>query len=139
MDANVLDVYRMSPNKSILNNVLRSKVLRRPVYATSTKNSVTQVWRIEAHGALVRIAVVNWAARTVAVGEVEQGLEDVIVKPKGFFQRRASVENSATLNLYSWLPQLTHRFHRECPVQTTGDPRRPMARGMALHHAESPG
>lgn len=86
MDANVLDVYRMNPDKSILNNVLHSKVLKRPIYATSTKNSVTQVWRIEAHGALVRIAVVNWLARRVVVGEVEQRLEDAIVKPKGFFQ-----------------------------------------------------
>ena len=91
MDANVLDVYRMSPEKSILNNVFRSMVLRRPVYATSTDNSVTQVWRIEAHGALVRIAVVNWLARRVVVGEVEQALEDAVVKPKGFFQRRGSV------------------------------------------------
>lgn len=86
MDANVLDVYRMSPDKSILNNVLRSKVLRRPVYATSTKGSITQMWRIEAHGALVRIAVVDWSARSVAVGEVEQRLEDAVVKSKGLFR-----------------------------------------------------
>ena len=85
MDANALDVYRMSPDKSILNNTLRSKILRRPVYATSTKDSITQVWRIEAHGALVRIAVVNWSARSVTVGEIEQRLEEAMVKPKGFF------------------------------------------------------
>jgi len=86
MEANALDVYRMSPDKSILNNVLRSKVHRRPVYATSTKDSTTQMWRIEAHGALVRIAVVDWSARSVAVGEVVQRLEDAVVKSRGLFQ-----------------------------------------------------
>jgi len=94
MNANTLDVYRMSPDKSILDNVLRSKVLRRPVYATCTTNSITQVWRIEAHGALVRIAVINWSARSVAVGEVEQRLEDAMVKPKGLFQSGSVHGNS---------------------------------------------
>ena len=93
MDANVLDVYRVSPNKSILNIALRSKVLRPPVYATSTKASITQMWIIEAHGALVRIAVVNCSARSVTVEKVEQRLEEAVVKSKGLFQS-GSVDNT---------------------------------------------
>lgn len=125
MDANVLDVYHMSPNKSLLNNVLRSKVLKRPVYATSTKGSTTQIWRIEAHGALVRIAVVNWSARSVTVGEVEQRLEDAVVKSKGLFQSE-SVDGTGLfrdpLNSCSWPTQITHCFYWKYSGQTTDDP-----------------
>ena len=145
MGANVLDVYRLGPDKSILDNVWRSKVLRRPVYATSTEGSITQVWRIEAHGALVRIAAINWSARSVAVGEVVKRLEDAVVKSKGFFQS-GSVDGTGlgrdSLNPCSWPPQVTYCFHRKYSGQTTGDPRwpvePPVARGMALHHLETP-
>jgi len=123
MCTNVLDVYRLSPDKSILNNVWRSKVLRRPVYATSTEGSITQVWRIEVHGALVGIAAVNWSARSVAVGEVVKRLEDAVVKSKGFFQS-GSVDGQGwvVITPCSWPPQVTYCFHRKYSGQTTGDP-----------------
>ena len=87
MNPPIIDVYRFLPDKSVLDNVIHSKALRRPVYASTTQGSVTRVWRIEAHGSMTQIAMVDWELRFLSFGDVQRKLDDVLVKSKGLFQR----------------------------------------------------
>jgi len=87
MNPPTVDVYRFLPDKSILDNVIHSKALRRPVYASTTQGAVTRAWRIEAHGSLTQIAMIDWEQGFISLGGVQRKLDEVLVKSKGLFQR----------------------------------------------------
>src|SRR5258706_3641537 len=87
MNLPTIDVYRFLPNKSVLDTVVHSKALRRPVYASTTQGAVTCAWRIEVQGSLTQIAMIDWEQGFLSFGGVQRKLEDVLVKSKGLFQR----------------------------------------------------
>ena len=87
MNPPTIDIYRFLPEKSVLDNVVHSKALRRPVYTSTTKDAVTRVWRIEANGSLTQIAVIDWEQGFLSFGGVRRKLDDILVKSKGLFQR----------------------------------------------------
>ena len=87
MNLPTIDVYRFLPNKSVLDTVIHSKALRRPVYASTTQGAVTYAWRIEVQGCLTQIAMIDWEQGFLSFGSVQRKLEDVLVKSKGLFQR----------------------------------------------------
>ena len=87
MNPPTIDVYRLLPDKSVLDNVIHSKALRRPVYASTTQAAVTRVWRIGAHGSLTQIAMIDWEQGSLSFGSVQRKLDDVLVKSKSLFQR----------------------------------------------------
>lgn len=87
MNPPTIDVYRFLPDKSVLDSVIHSKALRRPVYASTTHAAVTRAWRIEAHGSLTQIASIDWEQGFLSFGGVQRKLDDVLVKSKGLFQR----------------------------------------------------
>ena len=86
MNLPTIDVYRFLPNKSVLDTVIHSKALRRPVYASTTQAAVTRVWRIEVHGTLTQIAMIDWEQGFLSFDGVQRKLDDVLVKPKGLFR-----------------------------------------------------
>lgn len=103
MNPPTIDVYRFLPDKSVLDNLIHSKALRRPVYASTTKGAVTRAWRIEAHGSLTQIAMVDWEQGFISFGDVQRKLDEVLVKPKGLFQREW-VSSMSRLSMAKILP-----------------------------------
>jgi hypothetical protein len=87
MNPPTIDIYRFLPDKSVLDNVVHSKALRRPVYASTTVGAVTRLWRVEVHGSLTQIAIINWEQGFLAFGGIQRNLDEVLVKSKGLFQR----------------------------------------------------
>jgi len=106
MNPPTIDVYRFLPDKSVLDSVVHSKALRRPVYASTTQGAVTRAWRIEAHGSLTQIAMIDWEQGSLLFGGVQRKLDDVLVKSKGLFQRewvsyRLEIPRRGAYQLYS--------------------------------------